>query len=163
MSTSADREHRQAVVLALLRVFMGGMFLSVWADNLQKDLYTPDGYRTFVSHLASETDLTWYGDFIQRVVVPHAAAFAYGQLVVELVVMGLFLVAGFLTPVSGLVAAGFSVNLLLASWGVPGEWQGTYLMMIGIALAVSVTQAGRTLGVDARLARRRPRPRLPVY
>ena len=163
MSTSADREHRQAVILALLRIFMGGMFLSVWADNLQKDLYTPDGYRAFVSRLASETDLTWYGDFIQRVVVPHAAVFAYGQLVVELVVMGLFLVAGFLTPVSGLVAAGFSVNLLLASWGVPGEWQGTYLMMIAITLAVSVTQAGRTLGVDARLARRRPRPRLPVY
>jgi uncharacterized membrane protein YphA (DoxX/SURF4 family) len=151
------------VVLALLRILMGGMFIAVWADNLQKDLYTADGYRKFVGHLAAKTDLTFYGDFLRDIVVPNAALFAYGQLVVELVVMGLFLLLGVLTPVSALVAAGFSVNLLLASWGVPGEWQGTYVMMIAILLAVAVTQAGRTLGVDARLARRNPRPRLPVY
>jgi hypothetical protein len=35
--------------------------------------------------------------------------------------------------------------------------------MIAILLAVAVTQAGRTLGVDARLARKHPKPRLPLY
>ena len=107
--------------------------------------------------------MTWYGDFILDVVAPNAALFAYGQLGLELVVMGVFLLVGFLTPISALVAAGFSVNLLLASWGVPGEWQGTYVMMIAILLAVAIGQAGRTLGVDARLARKNPKPRLPVY
>lgn len=163
MAAVSARTGRQGLALALLRILMGGMFLAVWAENLRKDLYTPDGYRDFITHLADKTDLTFYGDFIRDVVVPNAALFAYGQLAIELLVMGVFLLVGFLTPISALVGAGFSVNLLLANWGVPGEWQGTYVMMIAILLAVAVTQAGRTLGVDARLARKNPRPRLPVY
>jgi uncharacterized membrane protein YphA (DoxX/SURF4 family) len=163
MPAESDRERRQSFVLALLRILMGALFITVWAENLRKDLYTPDGYRDFVTDLAEQTDVTWYGDFILDVVAPNAALFAYGQLVLESVVMGLFLLAGFLVPVSALIAAGFSTNLLLASWGVPGEWQGTYVMMIAILLAVAIGQAGRTLGVDARLARKNPKPRLPVY
>ncbi len=163
MTAAGDRERRRGWVLALLRILMGGMFVAVWAENLRKDLYTPDGYRDFVTDLAQKTDVTWYGDFIFDVVAPNAALFAYGQLVLELVVMGLFLLVGFLTPVSALVSAGFSLNLLLSSWGVPGEWQGTYVMMTAILLAVAIGQAGRTLGMDALLARRDPSPRLPYY
>ena len=163
MAASDPRAPRMGLVLALLRIFMGAMFVAVWTENLRKDLYTPDGYRDFITDLAKQTDITWYGDFIRDVVAPNAAVFAYGQLVLELVVMGGFLLAGFLTPVSALISAGFSLNLLLASWGVPGEWQGTYVMMIAILLAVAVGQAGRTLGIDARLARKNPKPRLPVY
>jgi uncharacterized membrane protein YphA (DoxX/SURF4 family) len=76
--------------------------------------------------------------------------------------MGIFVAIGLFTPVSGLVAAGFGLNLLLASRG-SGEWWGTYGLLIVLSLAVAVTQSGRTWGIDARLARRRPRPRLPVY
>lgn len=163
MPAPDQRARRISVVLALLRILMGAIFVAVWTENLRKDLYTPDGYREFTTDLAQQTDVTWYGDFILEFVAPNAAVFAYGQLVLELVVMGGFLLAGFLTPVSALVSAGFSLNLLLASWGVPGEWQGTYVMMIAILLAVAVGQAGRTLGIDARLARKDPKPRLPVY
>jgi len=35
--------------------------------------------------------------------------------------------------------------------------------MAALLLAVSLSQAGRTLGVDSVLARRNPHPRLPVY
>jgi uncharacterized membrane protein YphA (DoxX/SURF4 family) len=163
MAAASAHERRQGLVLALLRILMGGMFIAVWSENLRKDLYTPDGYRDFIQGLADKTDVGFYGDLIREVVVPNAALFAYGQLVIELVVMGVFLLVGFLTPIAALVASGFSVNLLLANWGVPGEWQGTYVMMIAILLAVAVTQSGRRLGVDARLARKNPRPRLPVY
>jgi uncharacterized membrane protein YphA (DoxX/SURF4 family) len=96
-------------------------------------------------------------------VIPNAALFAYGQLVVELVVMGLFLLVGFLTPVAALAGALFHFNLLLATSGIPTEWPGTYLIMVLVLLAVAVTQAGRTAGVDMLLAARRPHPRLPVY
>lgn len=67
-----------------------------------------------------------------------------------------------LTPVSALVAGGFTVNLLLASYGT-GEWPGTYLIMLAVLAAVGATRAGRTLGVDAILARRSPQPKLPLY
>jgi uncharacterized membrane protein YphA (DoxX/SURF4 family) len=94
--------------------------------------------------------------------IPNAAVFAYGQLVIELVVFGVFLVIGAFTPVSGLLAAGFQLNLLVATSGT-GEWPGTYIIMFVLLLAIALSQSGRTLGVDAILARRKPHPRLPIY
>jgi uncharacterized membrane protein YphA (DoxX/SURF4 family) len=154
---------RRGYVLALLRILLGGIFLAVWTDNLMKGFYWPDGYASFLHGFTRGASLGFYKDFIDNVVIPNAAYFSYTQLVVELVVMGLFLLAGFLTPVAGIVAAGYSLNLLLASLGNPSEWPGTYLLLIAVSLAVAVGQAGRTWGVDRLLARRRPRPRLPLY
>jgi uncharacterized membrane protein YphA (DoxX/SURF4 family) len=154
---------RRGYVLALLRVLLGGIFLAVWADNLAKGFYWPDGYANFLRGFTQHAQLGFYKDFVDSVVIPNAAYFSYTQMVVELVVMGLFVLAGFLTPVAGIVAAGYAVNLLLASLGNPHEWPGTYLLLIAVALAVAVGQAGRTWGVDRLLVRRRPRPRLPVY
>jgi hypothetical protein len=67
------------------------------------------------------------------------------------------------TPVSGLLAAGFQLNLLIATSGIPTEWPGTYIIMCLLLVAVALGQSGRTLGVDALLAKRNPHPRLPVY
>ena len=155
-------ESRRGYVLALLRMLMGGIFIAVWADNLRKGFYWPDGYADFLRDFTRGADLGFYKRFIDDVVIPNAAVFSYGQMVLELVVMGLFLLTGFLTPVAGVVAAGFSLNLLLSILGA-SEWPGTYLLMIAVCLTVALGQAGRTWGVDQMLARRRPRPRLPVY
>lgn len=155
-------ETRRGITLALLRILIGGIFLAVWTDNLLKGFYSPDGYADFLRAYTDGASLGFYKAFIDGFVIPNAAFFAYAQLLVELVVMGLFLLAGFLTPLAGIVAAGFSLNLLLASLGT-AEWPGSYLMMIAISLAVAVTQAGRTWGVDRLLMKRRPDPRIPVY
>ena len=153
---------RRARILALARIFVGLLFIATWVENLDKGLYGSRQYADFVQGYADTTWVPGMGWFIESVVVPNAGLFGTGQLVVELVVMGLFLGAGFLTPVSGLVAAGFGLNLLLATRG-SGEWWGTYGMLVALCLVVALTQSGRTWGVDALLARRRPRPRLPVY
>ena len=153
---------RRARVLALARMFVGIVFLATWIENLSKGLYGTRKYADFVQGYADTASVPGMRRFIESVVVPHAALFSKGQMVVELVVMGLFLTAGFLTPLSGLVAAGFGLNLLLASRG-SGDWWGTYGLLIALCLVVAVTQSGRTWGVDAALVRRRPRPRLPVY
>ena len=63
---------------------------------------------------------------------------------------------------AALQATLFQLNLLVATSGT-GEWPGTYIIMAALLLAVSISQAGRTLGLDALLARRDPHPRLPVY
>jgi uncharacterized membrane protein YphA (DoxX/SURF4 family) len=83
--------------------------------------------------------------------------------VIELVVFGLFLLVGAFTPVSGLLAAGFQLNLLIATSGIPTEWPGTYIIMLALCVTVALGQAGRTLGVDAYLAKRNPHPRVPLY
>lgn len=162
MKLWATREARTGLMMACLRVLMGVIFLAVWADNLAKGFYTPSGWADFVQHYADTTRVGLYADLLESVMIPNAALFAYGQLGVELIVFGLFLVLGLFTPVSALIAALFQLNLLVATSGT-GEWPGTYIIMVALLLAVSLSQAGRTLGLDALLARRRPHPRLPVY
>ena len=161
MPTVEGIEHRTRTLVALLRAFMGLVFIVTWASNLSKGLYG-DGFVPFVQEWAQGTSVTFYGDLLEKVVIPNADFFRYFQLVTESLVMGVFLFVGFLTPVSALVAGGFTLNLLLASFGT-GEWPGTYLIMLAVLAVVGVAQAGRVLGVDGLFARRNPSPRLPVY
>jgi hypothetical protein len=150
-------------MLAGLRILMGAIFLAVWSDNLIKGYYSADGWAHFVQHYADTTKLSLYASVLNDVLIPNAAIVAPAQLAIELVVFGLFLVFGVFTPVSGLLAAGFQLNLLIATSGIPTEWPGTYIIMCLLLVAVALGQSGRTLGVDALLAKRDPHPRLPVY
>ncbi len=162
MSLWSTREGRNELLLACLRIMMGLIFLAVWADNLAKGFYTPDGWADFVQNYADTTRVGVYATVLNDYLIPNAALFAYGQLVVEFLVFGVFLVLGVFTPVSGLLAAGFQLNLLVATSGT-GEWPGTYIIMFLLLVAIALGQSGRTLGVDARFAQRRPHPRLPIY
>lgn len=162
MSLLSTREGRNELLLACLRIMMGLIFLAVWADNLAKGFYTPDGWADFVQKYADTTRVGVYATVLNDYLIPNAALFAYGQLVVEFLVFGVFLVLGILTPVSGLLAAGFQLNLLVATSGT-GEWPGTYIIMFLLLVAIALGQSGRTLGGDARFAQRRPHPRLPIY
>jgi uncharacterized membrane protein YphA (DoxX/SURF4 family) len=163
MSLWNTRESRSELMLACLRIVMGAVFLAVWSDNLVKGYYSADGWAAFVQKYADTTKVGVYGRILNDVLIPNSAVFAYGQFAVEFVVFGLFLVLGVFTPVSGLLAAGFQLNLLVATSGIPTEWPGTYIIMCLLLVAVALSQSGRTLGADALLARRNPHPRLPVY
>ena len=156
------REHRNEFMLACMRVLMGAIFLAVWSDNLRKGFYSADGWARFVQHYADTTKVGIYATVLNDYLIPNSWLFAYGQFAIELVVFGLFLVLGVFTPVSGLLAAGFQLNLLVATSGTT-DWPGTYMIMFVLLLAIALGQSGRTLGVDARFAKRRPHPRLPVY
>jgi len=162
MSLWSTRESRSELMLACLRIMMGAIFLAVWGDNLIKGFYTPDGWADFVQNYADTTKVGIYATILNDYLIPNSWLFAYGQLVIEFVVFGLFLVLGVFTPVSGLLAAGFQLNLLVATSGT-GEWPGTYIIMFVLLVAIALGQSGRTLGVDARFAKRDPHPRLPVY
>ncbi len=156
------RETRTELMMAALRVLMGAIFLAVWSDNLIKGYYSSSGWADFVQNYADTTKVGLYADVLDKVMIPNAALFASGQFLIEFVVFGLFLVLGVFTPVSALLAALFQLNLLVATSGTT-DWPGTYIIMAALLLAVSLSQAGRTLGLDALLARRNPDPRLPVY
>ncbi len=158
----ATRESRGELMLAFLRIVMGVIFLAVWSDNLIKGFYSAHGWAHFVQHYADTTKVAPYAWVLNHVLIPHAALVAPAQFTIELVVFGLFLVLGVFTPVSGLLAAGFQLNLLVATSGTT-DWPGTYIVMAALLVAAALSQSGRTLGVDALLARRNPHPRLPVY
>jgi uncharacterized membrane protein YphA (DoxX/SURF4 family) len=158
----SERGTRTEFLMACLRVMMGAIFLAVWSDNLTKGYYSSGGWADFVQNYADTTKVGLYADLLNTVMIPNSTLFAYGQFAIEFVVFGLFLVLGLLTPVSALLAALFQFNLLIATSGTR-DWPGTYIIMAVLLLAVSLSQAGRTMGLDALLVRRNPHPRLPVY
>ena len=163
MSFVSNLEDRRAAVLAAARIFMGLLFLSVWSYNLQHGYYWTSGYADFVRIYAVDTHTPGMAALLDHVVIPNAAFFSKLQMVTELVLIGVPLTIGLFTPVSGAVGVIFALNLGLAANGKPHEWMGTYAMILLLLAMAALTQAGRKWGIDARLARRNPRPRLPVY
>jgi len=154
-------ETRTVYILFVQRLLMGGIFLAVWFDNLATGKYGAKGYAHFLRHYADTTPFHWYAHFLNSVVIPNSAVLGRVQMVGELVVFAGFLLVGFLTPVACVLASLFFVGVLLGSWAI--DWQGTYVLLIAMLLSVGVARAGRIWGVDALLARRNPKPRLPLY
>ena len=140
--------------LVLLRVYLGAVFLVAALPKLQQD-FTP-GLTSFVQQVALQRAHQFYQQFLEQVVLPNAAVFAalvtWGELFV-----GVTLIFGLLTRLSAAVALVLALNYMFAK----GAWFWTPssndAAFVAIALALLIGAAGRTLGVDAFLARRWPR------
>jgi uncharacterized membrane protein YphA (DoxX/SURF4 family) len=83
----------------------------------------------------------------------HSAMAAPLQGVTE-ISLGVLLVLGLLTRPAGLVAFGLLASLWVSEWGTSWIWE--LLVPTLAALGIAVGGAGRTWGIDAFLARRRP-------
>jgi uncharacterized membrane protein YphA (DoxX/SURF4 family) len=148
--------------VALLRIMLGLLFLTTWYSNLGKGFYTPDGLQNFFENVFPQANnpLTWYAAFINNVILPIRGVFAPLQLITE-GLMGLALLIGVLTPVTSVAAAFFIVNTFLATFG--HDWPWSYMTILGILGVCFFTRAGRSLGVDAWLAKRIGEPAWPLW
>ena len=109
-----------------------------------------------VAKQASENPLLSYKQFLDGTVLTHPEIFAqltaWGETVV-----GLGLTLGLLTGVSSLVGLFLVTNYGLATqWMSPGQ-QGFHLILFVLMLAFFLSRAGRTWGLDARLASHHPK------
>jgi uncharacterized membrane protein YphA (DoxX/SURF4 family) len=64
------------------------------------------------------------------------------------------LMVGFMVRLSGIVAALFTLNLLIGLYNDPTEWPWTYVGIICAHGMFAASQAGRSLGIDNLLAKR---------
>lgn len=146
--------------VSLLRIMLGLLFLTTWWSNQSKGFYTPDGLQYFFTQVfpQSGNSLSWYAAFIDNIILPARSAFAPFQLVTEFLI-GVFLLAGFLTPYASAAGAFFILNTFLATFG--HDWPWSYVMILGILFVLFFTRAGRSLGIDGILVRKRGEPRLP--
>jgi len=143
--------------LVLLRVFLGVIFLVAALPKVQQD-FTP-GLTGFVEQVGLERGHPFYQQFLEQVVLTNAPVFAalvtWGELLV-----GITLILGLLTRFSAAVALVLALNYMFAK----GAWFWTPssndAAFVAIALALLIGAAGRTLGLDAFLARRWPRSAL---
>ncbi len=155
--TEAPNILKGSVGVALLRITLGIIVLVAWFENLDKGLYTADGFKGFMNYLFDEngnnSSLGFYKSIIDTVVIPLAGPYGVFQAVIELI-LALALIFGVGTRLASLVAAVFFGNLFLAYFGGE-EWIWTYVLLFMSALAVFLGFGGRKLGVDEYLVRSR--------
>lgn len=154
-STEAATMHK---VLAVLRITLGVILLVTWYDNLQKGLYTADGISGLFDYIFNDNGSgpAFYRAMIEGTILQAPGLFASFQMVAELL-MGLGLLFGFLTPLAGLGALLFFLNLTLAYLG-GNEWIWTYALLSSAAFTVAFTRAGRGFGIDQWLLAKRGEP-----
>jgi uncharacterized membrane protein YphA (DoxX/SURF4 family) len=139
--------------LVLLRIYLGIIFLVAAVPKLRGD-FTP-GLTRFLENVALEKGHPFYQEFVRSVVLPNAGIVA-GLVQVGELLVGLTLVLGLGTRLSAAGAVVLTVNYMFAkgAWfWTPSSNDAAYA---AIALALLIGAAGRTLGLDALLARRWP-------
>ena len=139
--------------LAIVRLTIGAMFVSVFFENLGKGLYTPGGYASLINYYIQHDHAPAIWKAIMATAASHSAMAAPLQGMTE-ISLGVLLLLGLLTRPAGLVACGLLASLWVSEWGTSWIWE--LLVPTLAALGIAVGAAGRTWGIDAFLARRHP-------
>lgn len=139
--------------LALVRLTIGAEFIWVFFENLGKGAYTPAGYAGVIHYYVKESHAPAIWKSFIGFAASHAAMAAPMQATMEISV-GILLILGLLTRPAALVAVFFLSSLWVTELGTSWIWE--LLVPVLASLALVIGAAGRTWGLDAFLARRRP-------
>ena len=151
--TTVARQPRAANGLAIVRLTIGAMFVSVFFENLGKGLYTPAGYAGLIHYYikASHSPAIW--KTVMGLAADHAAMAAPLQAMTELS-LGILLIIGLLTRPAAFVAFLYLGSLWVSEWGTAWIWELLVPVLASLGLAIGC--AGRRWGVDAWLSQRWP-------
>ena len=144
--------------MALLRILMGVLFLSVYIENLHKGLYSTHGYRGLIEYYITKGHSPEAWKAIMRLVAANAVVFAPIQGVTELM-FGLLLTTGTMSRVTAFGAFGLLTSLWVSEWGTGWIWE--LLIPMGVAFVLALAPAGRIWGFDSVLHRKFPQ--LPIW
>ena len=139
--------------LALVRLIVGAMLVSVFFENLGKGAYTPAGYAGVINYYIKNSHSPAAWKLVLGFMSSHAAMIAPGQAAMEISV-GILLVIGLLTRPVAVVAFLFLGSLWVTELGTSWIWE--LLVPVVASLGLAVGRAGRAWGIDALLARRNP-------
>jgi len=139
--------------LAIVRLTIGSMFVWVFFENLGKHLYTPAGYAGLINYYIAHDHAPAVWKAVMAQAAAHASLAAPLQGFTEISV-GILLLLGLFTRPAALVSFAFLGSLWISEWGTSWIWE--LLVPVLASLGLAVGRAGRTWGVDAFLARRRP-------
>ena len=139
--------------LAIVRLTIGTMFLWVFFENLGKGLYTAGGYAGLINFYIQHDHAPAVWKSVMALAASHASMAAPLQGCTE-ISLGVLLLLGLFTRPAALVAFALLGSLWISELGTAWIWE--LLVSVLASLALSVGSAGRTWGVDAFLARKRP-------
>jgi uncharacterized membrane protein YphA (DoxX/SURF4 family) len=139
--------------LALARVCIGCMFIWVFFENYGKGLYAPDGYADLITYYHDNSTAPAVWKAVMALAASHARVAAPMQAATE-ISFGILLTLGLFTRPVAFGAGLFLTSLWVSEWGTAWIWE--LLVPLWTAFALSIGAAGRTWGLDARLARKNP-------
>jgi uncharacterized membrane protein YphA (DoxX/SURF4 family) len=151
--TTVAHQPQAANGLAIVRITIGAMLVSVFFENLGKGLYSPAGYAGLINYYIKQGHSPAAWKAVMGLVASHAAMAAPMQALTE-ISLGILLVIGLLTRPVAFVAFLYLASLWVSEWGTAWIWE--LLVPVLASLALAVGRAGRAWGVDAWLAQRRP-------
>ena len=142
-----------AIGLAIVRMTIGVMFVSVFFENLGKGTYTAGGYAGVINYYikSSHSPAVWKA--VMGLVVNNAAIAAPLQALTE-ISLGVLLVIGLFTRPAAFIAFLFLGSLWISELGTSWIWE--LLVSVLACLGLALGGAGRKWGVDSWLARRWP-------
>lgn len=151
--TTVSTRPQTACGLAIVRVTIGAMLVSVFFENLGKGLYRPAGYAGLIHFYIEKGHSPAAWKAIMGLVASHAAMAAPGQALTE-ISLGVLLVIGLLTRPVAFIAFLYLASLWMSEWGTAWIWE--LLVPVMASLGVAIGSAGRKWGIDAWLAQRWP-------
>ena len=139
--------------LAIVRVTVGAMLVSVFFENLGKGLYRPAGYAGLINYYIKNSHSPAIWKSVMALAASHAAMAAPMQAITE-IGLGILLVIGLLTRPAAFVTFLYLGSLWISEWGTSWIWE--LLVPVLASLGLAIGSAGRKWGVDAWLAERWP-------
>jgi len=156
-----------AECLAVLRVIVGLYFLkALWTKfgvvilgGVVPFIHVEQRWLSVMPKLvakqAADNPFPWYRTFLEDTVLTHASLFghltAWGEVLV-----GLSLVFGLLAGLGALGGLLLSISYGLAAQHLSGASFGLHYLLISSMVLFFIARSGRTLGLDAWIARRWP-------
>src|SRR2546421_1322766 len=138
--------------LSVLRVMLGGVFVSVFFENLNKHLYESKGYAALITSYRVDGNAPGAWKDFERFIADHGSFFAPVQAVFELS-LGVLLVLGIGTGVVALVTAGHLTALWIAELA-PRRWVWEILSLVVIAVVVGLSALPMLLDAPRRAGAR---------
>ena len=151
----ASFQSTSRALLACLRIYLGVILFITVLGKLSRDAPFSVEMLSFLGGVARRGAFQWYIDFVQQVVVPHAALFSYLVMTGEFVA-AVSLLTGTATRVGAAIAMLLFLNFMLAKGRMFWSPDSQDAAVFFIALVVFLSRAGRVWGIDAILAKRWP-------
>jgi uncharacterized membrane protein YphA (DoxX/SURF4 family) len=152
-AANASAGQTSANGLALIRVTIGTMFISVFCENLGKGLYKAAGYARLIDYYIKQGHSPAAWKAIMGLAASHATMAAPMQGLTE-ISLGVLLIIGLFTRPAAFVAFLFLGSLWISEWGTAWIWELLVPLLVSLGLAIG--RAGRKWGVDAWLSQRQP-------
>jgi uncharacterized membrane protein YphA (DoxX/SURF4 family) len=142
-----------AIVLVMLRIFLGTFFVSVFFENLGKNLYAADNYAELIRSYIQRGHAPMAWKQVMEATAANAAIAGPMQGLLE-AGLGVMLVLGLFARPAALMAFGFLTGLWVSEWGIGWIWELLVPMVVAAVLVLG--PSGRRSAIDVALARRYP-------